>query len=270
MTQAAQSLHISQPTLSRQIKELEDELDTKLFIRGPRGLDLTDKGQYLYNRAQEIIQLVENTKQNLVVDKDISGTITIGAAETQCLDQLTPTIKKLTDHNPNLFFSIYSGNADALFEKLDAGLLDFGVVIGPFNQSKYEAISLDNKDRWGVLVPNHHPLAEHSSIEIKEALPYPLIVSAQSTVDKAIFAGLGDYRIVANYNLLYNAALLVEAGVGIAVCLDGIVDRSNLTFIPFQKKNSDTLSLIWRKQDQMSPAANLFLEKFRQNQKDSH
>lgn len=257
ITHAAESLHVTQPTISRQIKELEEELGVTLLIRGSREVQLTEQGQYLYNRALEILSLVEKTEQTIRHEEEIAGLIAIGAAESQSLDILAQTLKEMSDHYPKLQFSIFSGNADQLQEKLDSGLLDFAVIIGEVNHKKYDAIQLMNRDSWGILVPDTHPLAHKSHLSYSDILNYPLIVSAQSNVDKTIFAGLGDYHIVATYNLLYNASLLVEAGLGIAICLDGIITRTGLTFVPFEQKNTDQLSLIWRRYSNQSKAAKI-------------
>lgn len=260
ITQAAESLHITQPTLSRQIKELEEELGVTLFIRGNREIQVTEEGHYLYNRALEILSLVEKTEQTIRQDEEVTGTIAIGAAESQSLDVIATAIKELTDTYPKLQFSIVSGNADEIQEKLDSGLLDVGIVIGRYNTKTYHHYPLINRDRWGVLVPHNHPLATKQTVHYPEILPYPLIVSAQSNIDRTLFAGLGDYRIVATYTLLYNASLLVEAGVGIAICLDGIIHHPSLTFVPFDIENADTLHLIWKRYSKPSRATTIFLK----------
>lgn len=260
ITHAAESLHLTQPTLSRQIKELEEELGVTLLIRGSREIQLTEQGQYLYNRALEILSLVEKTEQTIRLDDEVAGTISIGAAESQSLDIVAKTMKVLSDLYPKLQFTIFSGNADEVQEKLDSGLLDFGIIIGDVNTKKYNSYQLKNRDNWGVLVPNNHPLAPKKSVSYVEIFPYPLIVSAQSNIDQSVFAGLGDYRIIATYTLLYNASLLVEAGLGIAICLDGIVQNPSLTFVPFSVENPDKLNLIWRRFSKQSKTAKIFLD----------
>ncbi|AXQ78468.1 LysR family transcriptional regulator [Streptococcus chenjunshii] len=264
ISNAAGVLHVTQPTLSRQIKDLEEELETLLFHRGSREIQLTEDGQYLYNRAVEILALVDKTQSNLRKSDDISGEIYIGAAESQSLDILAQAIKILTDTYPETQVHLRSGNADDILEQLNHGVYDLGAVIGSYDNKKYHHISLENRDRWGVLVPKSHPLTQIERPELKDVIKYPLIVSAQSTIEPTIFAGLGDYRIVASYNLLYNASLLVKAGVGIALCLDGIIDTSydgsELQFIPFSQKNFDPLQIIWKKQSSQSAAAKKFLD----------
>ncbi|HEM5083381.1 TPA: LysR family transcriptional regulator [Streptococcus suis] len=263
ISNAAQSLHITQPTLSRQIKELEQELDTILFYRGSREIQLTEAGQYLYNRALEITSLVKKTEDTLRPTEMISGDLYIGAAESQSLEPIARAIASLTSQYPNTRVHIQSGNADHILEQLQDGIQDVGITFGRYSTKKFDSLPLLNRDSWGILVPRFHPLASKEELVLSDVLAYPLIVSSQSNVDKSIFAGLGDYRIVATYNLLYNASLLVKAGVGIALCLDGIVDTSydgsGLFFRPLDLSR-DSLQLLWKKGVVLSPIAKRFIE----------
>ncbi|MDW8704918.1 LysR family transcriptional regulator [Streptococcus suis] len=263
ISNAAQSLHITQPTLSRQIKELEQELDTILFYRGSREIQLTEAGQYLYNRALEITSLVKKTEDTLRPTEMISGDLYIGAAESQSLEPIARAIASLTSQYPNTRVHIQSGNADHILEQLQDGIQDVGITFGRYSTKKFDSLPLLNRDSWGILVPRFHPLASKEELVLSDVLAYPLIVSSQSNVDKSIFAGLGDYRIVATYNLLYNASLLVKAGVGIALCLDGIVDTSyggsGLVFRPLDLSR-DSLQLLWKKGVVLSPIAKRFIE----------
>ncbi|CYV90898.1 LysR family transcriptional regulator [Streptococcus suis] len=263
ISNAAQRLHITQPTLSRQIKELEQELDTILFYRGSREIQLTEAGQYLYNRALEITSLVKKTEDTLRPTEMISGDLYIGAAESQSLEPIARAIASLTSQYPNTRVHIQSGNADHILEQLQDGIQDVGITFGRYSTKKFDSLPLLNRDSWGILVPRFHPLASKEELVLSDVLAYPLIVSSQSNVDKSIFAGLGDYRIVATYNLLYNASLLVKAGVGIALCLDGIVDTSyggsGLVFRPLDLSR-DSLQLLWKKGVVLSPIAKRFIE----------
>ncbi|HEM2741980.1 LysR family transcriptional regulator [Streptococcus suis] len=263
ISNAAQRLHITQPTLSRQIKELEQELDTILFYRGSREIQLTEAGQYLYNRALEITSLVKKTEDTLRPTEMISGDLYIGAAESQSLEPIARAIASLTSQYPNTRVHIQSGNADHILEQLQDGIQDVGITFGRYSTKKFDSLPLLNRDSWGILVPRFHPLASKEELVLSDVLAYLLIVSSQSNVDKSIFAGLGDYRIVATYNLLYNASLLVKAGVGIALCLDGIVDTSyggsGLVFRPLDLSR-DSLQLLWKKGVVLSPIAKRFIE----------
>lgn len=264
ISNAANTLHVTQPTLSRQIKDLEEELDTVLFHRGSREIQLTDDGQYLYNRAIEILALVEKTENNIRKSEEISGEIYIGAAETHSLDVVAAVIKKMTDQYPEIRIHIRSGNADDILEHLNKGVYDLGITIGDFDNRKYNALALKNRDQWGVLVPKNHPLTKFDKVELADILSYPLITSAQTNNDLRELAGLGDYHIVATYNLLYNASLLVKAGLGIAICLGDIINTSytdsELKFIPFATQKHDSLQILWKKQSTQSPSTKLFLK----------
>lgn len=264
ISNAANTLHVTQPTLSRQIKDLEEELDTVLFHRGSREIQLTDDGQYLYNRAIEILALVEKTENNIRKSEEISGEIYIGAAETHSLDVVAAVIKKMTDQYPEIRIHIRSGNADDILEHLNKGVYDLGITIGDFDNRKYNAFALKNRDQWGVLVPKNHPLTKFDKVELADILSYPLITSAQTNNDLRELAGLGDYHIVATYNLLYNASLLVKAGLGIAICLGDIINTSytdsELKFIPFATQKHDSLQILWKKQSTQSPSTKLFLK----------
>lgn len=264
ISNAANTLHVTQPTLSRQIKDLEEELDTVLFHRGSREIQLTDDGQYLYNRAIEILALVEKTENNIRKSEEISGEIYIGAAETHSLDVVAAVIKKMTDQYPEIRIHIRSGNADDILEHLNKGVYDLGITIGDFDNRKYNALTLKNRDQWGVLVPKSHPLTKFDKVELADILSYPLITSAQTNNDLRELAGLGDYHIVATYNLLYNASLLVKAGLGIAICLGDIINASytdsELKFIPFATQKHDSLQILWKKQSTQSPSTKLFLK----------
>lgn len=264
ISNAANTLHVTQPTLSRQIKDLEEELDTVLFHRGSREIQLTDDGQYLYNRAIEILALVEKTENNIRKSEEISGEIYIGAAETHSLDIVATVIKKMTDQYPEIRIHIRSGNADDILEHLNKGVYDLGITIGDFDNRKYNALTLKNRDQWGVLVPKNHPLTKFDKVELADILSYPLITSAQTNNDLRELAGLGDYHIVATYNLLYNASLLVKAGLGIVICLGDIINTSytdsELKFIPFATQKNDSLQILWKKQSTQSPSTKLFLK----------
>lgn len=259
ISKAAEKLHLTQPTLSRQIKDLEDELGTILFIRSSRELQLTNEGQYLFNRANEILQLVNNTQEKLLAKDEISGSIFIGSAESASLKTIAKAIKSLSDNFPNLQFNFQSGNADEIFEDIDKGTLDFGIIFTSNIPKKYQYITLPKQDRWGVIVPKSHELAKVDYLSMSDVIKYPLIVSSQSDINYDIFADLGDYKIVATYNLLYNASLLVQAGVGIAIALDGIIHHPDLIFVPFNENTEDKLLLIWKKSS-LTNSNKVFLE----------
>lgn len=265
ITNAARSLHVTQPTLSRQIRELEEELGAPLLIRGSREVQMTEQGQFLYNRALEILALVKKTEQSIRFDDEISGTISIGAAESQSLATVAYVASNLTQNHSQLQFSFFSGNADEVQEKLGSGLLDFGVILGEVNHKKYDSLPLGKGEQWGVLVPNSHQLTAKHQVTFEDIAPYPIIVSSQANKDVKWRSIFKDFHIAGSYNLLFNAALLVEAGMGIAIGLDGIVNRAGLSFIPFDTPMEENLNLIWRRYSHQPKIAKVFLDALKDN-----
>lgn len=266
ISKAAQVLHLSQPTLSKQLKELEEELGVTLFKRGNRSITLTEDGMYLANRSKEILSLVETTTTNLKVNEVISGEIAIGGGETQAFQYIATRIKQLQMAHPEIRFHLYSGNADDVLEKIDRGLLDFGLVIDPVEKQRYEYFRLPLVDRWGILVNQTHPLAKKSVVSPMDVQGLPLLISNQSFVDNQLAEWLGKnlehFQIVGTYNLLYNASLLVKENIGCALCIDGILttENSSLQFIPFSPALTATISIVWKKDQVFSNAAAAFLK----------
>lgn len=265
ITNAAKTLHVTQPTLSRQIKELEEELGTILFHRGSREIQLTDDGQYLYNRALEILTLVEQTENNIKKADTINGNIFIGAAETQSLDLIARVIEYLTSQCPKVKVHLRSGDANDILEKLNKGIFDLGIIIGKCDTKNYDFISLPSKDNLGIIVSKDHPLTKQKKIDLKTLKNYRLILSEQMMKNNELMKMIGnDIDIVATYNLLYNATLLVKKRVGIALALDGIVETnfidSELKFIPVNYSEPIQLQLIWKKQSSQSELTKYFLE----------
>lgn len=266
---AANSLHVTQPTLSRQLMDLEAALGSTLFIRSNRKISLTEHGMRLRKRAQEIVTLFDKTTAEFNTPEEIvSGDIYIGAGETHTISVLARAAKALQNDNPGISYHMFSGNADDVAERLDKGLLDFGVFIGSVNFRKYDFIGLPGLDIWGLLMRKDSPLALQSSIKSQDLCSLPLIISNQSLVSNQI-SGWGQHdlaklNIVATYNLVYNASLLVQEGLGYALCLDKLVNNSELCFRPLQPQLNTSLSLAWKKQQIFSKAANLFLKKLQE------
>jgi DNA-binding transcriptional LysR family regulator len=270
---AAKSLHISQPTLSRQLSDLEAELGTSLFIRGNRKITLTTEGMFLLTKAKEIVRLVEKTEANFNQPSEIiSGEIYIGGGETEAMHFIAETLKDLLKDHPAIQFHLYSGNADDIMEKLDNGLLDFGIVIEPTDKQEYDYIHLPAKDVWGVLMRRDSLLAHKTSIQPADLIDKPLIISRQTTVDNELSGWFGqnvkDLNITGTYNLLYNASRMVEENIGYALCLDKLINTSGdskLCFKPLNPKLHAGLNIIWKKHQVFSNAASKFLDKIRYN-----
>ena len=226
---AAKHLHLSQPSLSRQLMELEKELGVTLFTRGNRKITLTEDGLLFRKRAEEIVELLEKTRSEFLSPRDtIAGNVSIGAGETYVIQLLGAIIKEIQVEYPNIKFHFYSGNADEVKERLDKGLLDFGVVISPADVKKYHSLRLPAKDTWGVLMRKDSPLAVKEVITPKDLWDVPLITSRQSLVSSELSnwlkKDLKKLTVVATYNLVYNASKLVEEGVGYGLTLDKLVN----------------------------------------------
>ena len=276
ITGAADFLHLTQPTLSRQLKDLEKELGQKLFIRGSHNITLTPEGMLLRKRASEIIEMVEKTESEFnSISEIIGGDIHIGCGETDAMKDVVEVMNDLTHDYPDIKFHIYSGNAEDVTEKLDKGLLDFGVLIQPIDLSKYDHIALPQKDVWGVIMRKDSPLAQKDVIEFKDLVKLPIIASRQMSRKYSADSGFLDWfgeefdnlHIAATYNLVFNAAIMVEAGMGYAVTLDKLVntsENSQLCFRPLSPKLESGLDIVWKRYQIFSPAAKLFLERLQE------
>ena len=275
ITAAANSLHLTQPTLSRQIQDLEKELKQKLLIRGKYKVSLTPEGMILRKRAQEIVEMVEKTEAEFSSLKNtLSGDIYIGCGETDSMKYIAQIIKEIQNNYPEIKFHIHSGNAEDVTEKLDRGLLDFGVLIQPIDLSKYDHIELPQKDIWGVVMRKDCPLAKKKYVELSDLKNLPLIASRQMSPKFSSESGFLDWfkddfenlNITATYNLIFNAGIMVEAGIGYAITLDKLINISgNLCFRPLKPKLESGLDVVWKKYQVFSPAAKLFLEKLKQH-----
>lgn len=274
ISKAADILHITQPTLSRQLMDLEKELNTKLLIRGKRNkkITLTEDGKLLKSRAQEIIELTNKTESEFLFgDKNISGDIFIGGGETDAIRVIARTIKRLSLEYPNIKYHFYSGNGEDVTEKLNKGLLDFGVFIEPIDKKEYGFIQLPQNDTWGILMRKDSGLAKKEFIEPEDLINIPLFSSRQYLVKNLISGWLGfDFEklnIIGSYNLLYNASIMVEEGLGYALCIDKLINisgDSKLCFKPLKPKLEAGILVAWTKNQPLSKIAKLFIQKLQE------
>lgn len=268
MTHAADLLHVTQPTLSRQMMDLERELGTTLMTRGKNGLTLTEDGLYFRQRAEEIVELASRLEQAFIErNAEVTGTISIGATEAVGSRLLAKMIRKFTEKYPQVHFHLYNEMADHIKDRLDKGLVDVGLLLEPVDTSKYDFVRLPQKETWGILMREDHPLAGHTSIFPEEICEYPLILPLRESVRAEILNWLKreekDLDIPLSYTLLSNAVLLVEEGVGCAFCLDGaLAIRSvpGLRFVPIAPERATRSVLIWKKNNLFSPATSLFIQ----------
>lgn len=264
---AAEYLHLTQPTLSRQLMDLEAELGKKLFVRGSRKISLTEDGLLLRKRAGEIIELVEKTESEFRQPaEEIAGDICIGSGETDAVRLIAQTAKELQALYPQIRYHLHSGNADDVTERLDKGLLDFGILIEPFDMKKYDCIKLPATDTWGVLMRRDSPLAARESVRPEDLWEVPLLISRQSMVKNDLASWLRrdpeSLDIVATYNLVYNASRMVAEGVGYALTLDRLINTSgsSLCFRPLEPRLEVGLDVVWKKYQVFSKATEKFLE----------
>lgn len=281
IVKAADSLHLSQPTLSTQIKNMEKELGKQLLIRGTKGsrkVTLTEEGMILRKRAEEILELVKKTENEISLsDNIVIGDVYIGAGETDGFRFLARTAGSLQKLYPGIHYQISSGNARFIHEKLDKGILDFGLTFGSPDLKKYDAIQLPVKDVWGVVMQKEDPLAQKSCISPEDLWNKPLILSQEETDGGSLLQwlqrDLSSLNITAIYNLLFNASLFVEEGLGYAISFDRILNmsgNSQLCFRPLFPSLEADMYLIWKKYQIFSKPAEKFLQIFQESLETFH
>ena len=277
ITNAANVLHVTQPTLSRQIHDLEEELGQRLFVRGSRNMSLTSEGMILRKRAEEIISMVDKTEAEFhSMSNVVSGDIYIGGGETEAVKLIAQIVCELRTAYPEIHYHLYSGNAEDVTERLDKGLLDFGLLIQPADISKYDYFNIPARDTWGVIMRKDIPLAKKETIRKEDLLNVPLICSRQVISEERHRNEFAEWfgedfdklDIVTTFNLVYNAAIMVEAGVGYAISIDKIAnttESSSLCFRPLEPQLDSGLNIIWKKDQVFSAAAALFFKKLREH-----
>lgn len=269
ITRAAEYLYIAQPSLTRQMQNLEREIGRPLFIRGSRKITLTETGLLLKKRAEELLALYERAQAELSAPpEDVCGEVIIGGGESYSVITVAEAARAVQNSYPSVRFEFLSGDAGDILEKLDKGLIDFGIVVDLPDVSKYNSIRLPLADEWGVLMRRDSPLAGKDSIERGDLAAVPLLCSAQSLTKGSRlgewFGGdIKEQNIAARYNLIYNASLLVKAGMGYAIGLNGLINTtgdSELTFRPLNPPLSTNLDIIWKKYAAFSRPAQIFLD----------
>lgn len=267
ITAAAERLHITQPTLSKQLMDLEDELGAKLFERGKRRTTLTEDGMLLFQRAKEIVALADLTESAFrSTDERIAGDIAIGCGETKGMRLLVDAMKEMRAAHPGVTFRLSSGNFEDISDRLDSGLVDFGLFVGDAAVAKYDYIKLPHSDAWGLLMRADCPLAGSAPVRPQDLDGLALLCSRQAVAGNELSGWLGrefgELDIVATYNLIHNATYMVEAGMGCAVSIEGLVNTSGrgLVFRPFEPSLTARLSFAWKRGRQLSRAAAEFLK----------
>lgn len=270
ISKASQILHITQPTLSRQIKELEEELGTQLFIRKKRKMVLTKAGMYLKDRASEIIALSDKTKEEFDKQKNqlFSGHLSIGCVEADNSDTLSRLVEEFIMEYPEVTFSIISGTGNDIIERLDKGILDVGVLLEPISTEKYEFIPFPKKEKWGILVEKDSFLAQKNFLTPDDLIGIPLLTPIRTEVQGMFSEWIGkpssELRIIGEYNLIFNVFSMVENRVASALAIEGAVlnrDPKNLIFIPLNPLLETNCVFAWRKNVVFSPVVQEFIKK---------
>lgn len=271
ITHAAEKLNITQPTLSRQLKQLEDELSAQLFYREKNKMLLTEQGMFLKRRAEDLIGLVDKTeKEFLQQDQMITGEIYFGAGELNSMHLLAKEMKQFKEQYPLVKYHMYSGNADDIKEKLEKGLVDIALLAEPVDIDKYEYIRLNQKDLWGILVNKDDPIANKEYVSLEDIKNKPLIISQRTLVQKELSRwfqnSIDELNIVSTYNLIHNASIMVEEGLGYALCLENLITTSSetkLQFIPLYPSLYTGSVIVWRKNQLFTQTKMKFIEQLK-------
>lgn len=271
ITRAAQMLHLSQPSLSKQIKDLEDELGVTLFIRGHRKITLTEEGYFLRDRAQEIVELTDDTVAAFEKNKVVSGTLRVGAGQSPMLYPIMKILNQMLQKYPNIKVELVDANADTVERRINQGTLDFGIVMGERFLDEFNSLALKAKNEFVAVFDSNLPLAKKGVVKAKDLVDYSLVFSSQSYVKNKFKNWFGKYypkvNIVADSNLAYNASLLVQAGQLVAIAYRDMtdIDHTNLVQRPLSPVISDNNTLIWKKNIKQSNLNRLFLEEIEKN-----
>ncbi len=264
---AADFLHLTQPTLSRQLKNLEEEFGKQLFVRGNRKVTLTEAGVYFRKKAEEIVTLARRTETEMKnTDQSLVGDIYIGAGETDAVRHIVSVAHELQKQYSGIHFHITSGDTADLTDRLDKGLFDFCLLLGEIDQSKYEYLSLPYVDTWGVLMRKDSPLAEKEAIKAQDLWDKPLILSRQilnvSQFMRWFEKSASELHIAATYNLAFNASIMAREHMGYVLTLDKLINTegTDLCFRPLSPKQTIGMVLVWKKYQPQSKAAEKFLE----------
>lgn len=268
ITKASEILHITQPTLSRQLLKLEEDLGVQLFIRGKKGIALTDEGMLFRRRAEEIAELADKAERELTEREQlIDGEISIGCGELESVKLIPDLFMSFKEKYPKVYLDLYTGNADQIKQRIDSGLTDIGILLEPVEIEKYNFIRLNVYENWIVLMRSDDPLTQKEYLTAEDLSALPLIMPKRESVRNEIeswFRGyLDKLNIVASSNLSTNASILVEQGVGYALVIEGsmpFLDKSRITYRPLYPERKSTSVFVWKKHQPFSLAVTKFLE----------
>lgn len=268
ITSAAKALHITQPTLSRQMALLEDEIGAKLFLRESRPLALTDEGLLLRRRAEEILELVEKAEAEVSRrEGQVEGTVSVGCGELASVKLLTELIADFSRQYPRVGFDIYTANADQIKRRMDDGLTDIGLLLEPVDMERYEYIRMPVKERWAAVMPSGVPLARREHVTAKDLADIPVIMPSRQKIHDEVASWFGSYydglQVIGVSNLSTNAALMVRSGLGYALIIEGalpFLERSEVQMVPLYPELTATSVLAWKRGQPFPTAAGRFLQ----------
>lgn len=271
ITKASEVLHITQPTLSRQLSQMEEEIGVKLFNRGTRKITLTNEGILLRRRAEEILQLVDKTENELLEQEEqIEGKITVGCGEIASVQLLPDVFKAFHDKYPRVNFDILTATADVVREQMDKGLVDIGLLLEPIDIEKYDFVRMRVKERWVALMRPDDPMAQKEGVTAKDLSRVPLILPRRLKVQGELAGWFGNYfdnlNVLFTSNLSTNAAIMVNSGLAYAVVVEGslpFLDQSELAYCPLSPELSATSVLAWKRGQPFSPATTKFIEQLK-------
>lgn len=268
ITKASEVLHITQPTLSRQLSQMEEEIGVKLFNRGSRKITLTNEGILLRRWAEEILQLVDKTERELIEqDEQVEGKISIGCGETASVQLLPKLFQEFREKYPRIRFDIFTATADLVKEQMDKGLIDIGLLLEPIDMEKYDFIRLDIKEKWVVLMRPDDLLAQKEVVTAKDLSSLPLILPRRMNVQNELASWFGDYyqrlNVVFTSNLSTNSAVMVSNGLAYSLAIEGSIpfcDQSKITYRPLSPSLTATSVLAWKRSQPFSAAVTKFID----------
>lgn len=267
ITKASEVLHITQPTLSRQLAQMEEEIGVKLFDRGSRKIKLTNEGILLRRRAEEILQLIDKTEKELIEQEEqVEGRISVGCGEIASMQILSELFKSFHQKYPRVNFDIFTATADLVKEQMDKGLLDLGLLLEPVDMEKYDFVRLDKKERWVVLMPPNDLLTKKEFVTAKDLSVLPLILPRRMQVQSELASWFDDYyknlNVLFTSNLSTNSAIMVSQGLAYSVVIEGSVpfwDASKITYRPMYPELTATSVLAWKRGQPFSLAVTKFI-----------
>ncbi len=270
MTKAARELLVSQPTLSKQLSDLEEELGAQLFVRGHRRITLTAEGEYLQTRAKEIVQLADQTALNIQANQVITGQLSIGAGESIAMERVMKVVSEITQDYPDVKIHLVSGNADEMETALRHGTIDFAVLMGTRALNDYHYLNLPETNTWGLVMKRTAPLAKKKSINPSDLIGLPLLMSEQAMEEHPFQRWWGNLdtkmNIIGTFTLVFNAQLMVTKGNAYLITFDHLINNANnsqLTFRPLSPALTEPTNIIWKKNVVQSKVAQLFIQRLK-------